>query len=79
MFFPQFSVFKTSTILGWCRWMIVKSRAAKAFVASNKKRLRLILLPGYCPELNPDELLNQDVKTWAGVRRDWLAMLLPPV
>lgn len=20
-------------------------------------------LPGYCPELNPDELLNQDVKT----------------
>ncbi|MGH8790473.1 MAG: IS630 family transposase, partial [Cupriavidus necator] len=22
-----------------------------------------ILLPGYCPELNPDELLNQDVKT----------------
>ena len=26
-------------------------------------RLRLFLLPGYCPELNPDELLNQDVKT----------------
>lgn len=23
----------------------------------------LIRLPGYCPELNPDELLNQDVKT----------------
>lgn len=20
-------------------------------------------MPGYCPELNPDELLNQDVKT----------------
>ncbi len=40
-----------------------KSRRAKAFVARNAKRLRLILLPGYCPELNPDELLNQDVKT----------------
>ncbi|WP_080422179.1 transposase [Burkholderia ubonensis] len=25
--------------------------------------LRLIRLPGYCPELDPDELLNQDVKT----------------
>jgi len=40
-----------------------KSRLAKAFVARNQPRLRLILLPGYCPELNPDELLNQDVKT----------------
>ena len=33
------------------------------FVNSNEPRLRLIRLPGYCPELNPDELLNQDVKT----------------
>ena len=40
-----------------------KSRKTKAFVARNAKRLRLIFLPGYCPELNPDELLNQDVKT----------------
>ena len=40
-----------------------KSRLAKEFVARQEKRLRLILLPGYCPELNPDELLNQDVKT----------------
>ena len=40
-----------------------KSRRAKAFVAGNAKRLRLILLPSYCPELNPDELFNQDVKT----------------
>lgn len=40
-----------------------KSRHAKAFVARHAKSLRLILLPGYCPELNPDELLNQDVKT----------------
>jgi transposase len=40
-----------------------KSRLVKEFVARQGKRLRLILLPGYCPELNPDELLNQDVKT----------------
>lgn len=40
-----------------------RSRVAKAFVAQYDRRLRLIHLPGYCPELNPDELLNQDVKT----------------
>lgn len=40
-----------------------RSAAARKFVAENAKRLRLIQLPGYCPELNPDELLNQDVKT----------------
>lgn len=40
-----------------------KSRQAKIFVERNTKCLRLFLLPGYCPELNPDKLLNQDVKT----------------
>ena len=40
-----------------------RSRVAQAFVAAHAKRLRVIRLPGYCPELNPDELLNQDVKT----------------
>jgi transposase len=40
-----------------------RSAAAKKFVADSVRRLRLIRLPGYCPELNPDELLNQDVKT----------------
>lgn len=40
-----------------------RSAAAKKFAADNAERLRLIRLPGYCPELNPDELLNQDVKT----------------
>jgi transposase len=40
-----------------------RSLAAKRFVTHNADRLRLIRLPGYCPELNPDELLNQDVKT----------------
>lgn len=40
-----------------------RSSVAKRFVATQQARLRLIRLPGYCPELNPDELLNQDVKT----------------
>jgi hypothetical protein len=42
------------------------------FVARRSARLRLVMLPGYCPEINPDELLNQDVKTNAlGSTRDW--------
>ena len=40
-----------------------RSAAVKRFVQANESKLRLIQLPGYCPELNPDELLNQDVKT----------------
>lgn len=40
-----------------------RSAAVKQYVSDNAQRLRLIRLPGYCPELNPDELLNQDVKT----------------
>jgi transposase len=40
-----------------------RARRVKAFVAAHGPRLRLIQLPGYCPELNPTELLNQDVKT----------------
>lgn len=40
-----------------------KSGEARRFVDHHQPRLRLIRMPGYCPELNPDELLNQDVKT----------------
>ncbi|MBP6106665.1 MAG: transposase [Steroidobacteraceae bacterium] len=40
-----------------------RSVAAKKFLSANEERLCLIRLPGYCPELNPDQLLNQDVKT----------------
>lgn len=40
-----------------------RSRVVTQFIAANAERIRLIRLPGYCPELNPDELLNQDVKT----------------
>lgn len=35
----------------------------KQWVTRHRRRLRLFFLPGYSPELNPDELLNQDVKT----------------
>lgn len=40
-----------------------RSRIATDFTSSNQDQIRLIRLPGHCPELNPDELLNQDVKT----------------
>ena len=40
-----------------------RARRVQAFVAEQAARLRLVRMPGYCPELNPDELLDQDVKT----------------
>lgn len=46
-----------------------RSRVAKAWLARNGHRLRVFFLPGYSPELNPDELLNQDVKTNAVGRK----------
>ena len=45
-----------------------KSRRVRAWLEENAARLELFFLPGYAPELNPDEMLNQDVKTNA-VRR----------
>jgi transposase len=40
-----------------------KSRAACRWLAEHAERIRIFSLPSYSPELNPDELLNQDVKT----------------
>lgn len=45
-----------------------KAKRVKAWIKANKSKISLWLLPSYSPELNPDELLNQDVKTNA-VRR----------
>ena len=39
------------------------ARAVAQWVERRQHRLRLCFLPGYSPQLNPDELLNQDVKT----------------
>jgi len=41
----------------------------KRWVARHCQRLRLFFLPGYSPDLNPDEFLNQDVKTNAVGRK----------
>jgi transposase len=39
-----------------------RSKAVKAFAASTNGRLRLFFLPGYAPELNPDEWVWKHVK-----------------
>jgi transposase len=40
-----------------------KSAAVKRWLAKRPQLIELFQLPGYSPELNPDELLNQDVKS----------------
>jgi transposase len=40
-----------------------KSRSASRWLAEHGEQIRIFYLPSYSPELNPDELLNQDVKT----------------
>jgi len=40
-----------------------KSRSVSRWLAEHAAQIRLFWLSSYSPELNPDELLNQDVKT----------------
>jgi transposase len=44
------------------RHPVHQSVAVKRWIEQHASRLRLYLLPGYSPELNPDEYLNHDVK-----------------
>lgn len=45
-----------------------RSAKVKAWIDKHHRRIALFFLPGYSPELNPDEYLNQDVKTNAAGR-----------
>jgi transposase len=40
-----------------------RAKEVARWVEARAERIALFFLPGYAPELNPDELLNQDVKT----------------
>jgi len=40
-----------------------KARSVLRWLAEHREQIRIFYLPAYSPELNPDELLNQDVKT----------------
>ena len=46
-----------------------KSRQVNEWLRENVEHIRLFYLPSYCPELNPDEFLNQDVKSHLGKQR----------
>ena len=46
-----------------------RSKKVKRWLETHTAGIQLFYLPGYSPELNPDELLNQDVKSNALGRR----------
>ncbi len=46
-----------------------RSIKVKKWLKKNQHCIRLFFLPGYSPQLNPDEMLNQDVKSNAVGRR----------
>ena len=46
-----------------------RSKKVKRWLETHTAEIELLFLPGYSPQLNPDELLNQDVKSNALGRR----------
>lgn len=46
-----------------------RSRLVREWVAGHRHKIKLFFLPGYSPELNPDEMLNNDVKSNAVGRK----------
>jgi len=54
------------------RHPVHRSAPVRRWLARHASRVTMFFLPSYSPELNPDELLNQDVKTNAvGRMRPW--------
>ena len=51
------------------RHPVHRSRKVKGWLIKNQRCLKIFFLPRYSPELNPDEMLNQDVKSNAVGRR----------
>jgi transposase len=51
------------------RHPVHRSRKVRAWVDAHAEQVELFFLPPYSPQLNPDECLNQDVKTNAAGRR----------
>jgi len=45
------------------RHPVHRARKVKRWVAKHSDELKIVFLPAYSPELNPDEYLNQDVKS----------------
>jgi transposase len=51
------------------RHPVHRSKKLQEWLLANQDKIRLFFLPAYSPELNPDELLNNDVKSNALGRR----------
>lgn len=51
------------------RHSVHKSREIKEWLEKRRNRIRMFFLPSYSPDLNPDEMLNNDVKSNAVGRR----------
>jgi len=45
------------------------SKIVKKWVEENKNKIALFYLPSYSPELNPDEYLNNDLKSGIGLKQ----------
>lgn len=45
------------------RHPVHRAKKVKQWLKEHAEQIRLFYLPGYSPELNPDELLNQDIKS----------------
>jgi transposase len=54
---------KRKTFLIVDRHPVHRSKKAKVWLKKKSHRIRLFFLPSYSPELNPDEMLNQDIKS----------------
>jgi transposase len=54
---------RRKVVLIWDGHPVHASAAVAAFVAQNAARLKVYRLPTYSPDLNPDELVNNDVKS----------------
>jgi len=51
------------------RHPVHRSRDVRNWLAEHTEEIEMFFLPGYSPQLNPDEVLNQDVKSNAVGRR----------
>ncbi len=51
------------------RHPVHRANKVKKWIDNNSKKISIFFLPSYSPELNPDEMLNQDVKSNAIGRR----------
>jgi transposase len=56
------------------RHPVHKSRKVRNWMAKHNQDIRLFFLPGYSPEYNPTELLNQDMKSNAIARKSAFSM-----